>query len=476
VALNGGTLVIGDGQSNAVYVFVRSGSVWTQQETLASPTGAKDGFGSSIALSGDAVIIGAPDAAVNGEGTAFVQDVGSATATATVQVDPASAPLIVGPANLPNGADLQLYPGTVFTAAGGAGSGYTFQESGILPPGITFDAAHGQLVGTPTQVGTFPGIVIAAGDGHGGSGSQTYTLTINHYGLNGFPVPYPLTIYEPPTSKSDPNADLEAYIRGLYHSVLDRDAEVGDTSLPYWENIFSLVQNGANNPLNLSGELPAGTDPYQYVADGIWQSQEHRWDEVDTYYQDFLGRTLDPTNSTNVAERQYWTNQFLNLGATEEQVIRGFLSSPEYLFNHRTDASLVDALNTNLLGGIATAADLQTWRAALSALDAQRATIANQMFASPEAYKAQLTSNLGVLVDETKNTGVLFDMLGSTEYQQEVLSSDFQAFLRRAGTTAEKQALLSKTGTTGESLSLGGIAEVMLALPEYRTNAVNSEV
>jgi len=520
VAVSGDTAVIGEpgAVTAAAYVFVRSGGTWNQQAELTNP--ADIGFGQTVAIDGDMAIIGsqvhpvfafvrsggawsqlaelaAPDGSDIGNGTsnvaisagtavvgtgiganlsleAYAQDLGTA-ATATVQVNPATAQLFVSPAALPDGTEGELYPSAVFKATGGAGSGYTFQQSGILPAGITFDAATGQLVGTPAQVGTFPGIVIAANDGQGGSGSQTYTLIINHYGLNGFPVPYPLTVYAPPTSETDPNADLEAYIRGLYHSVLDRDAEVGATSLPFWENVFNIVQTGTQtDPLNLN--VPAGTNPFQYVVDGIWQSQEHRWDEVETYYQDLLGRTLDLTNDNNVAEGQYWVNQFVFAGATEEIVIRGFLSSPEYLFNHRTDASLANSLNTNLLSGIATSADLQTWAAALSALDAQRAAIQNQTFASPEAYAAQISSNLGALDDETTQTGVLFEMLGSAEYQQGVLNSFYQAFLRRAGTAAEIHTLLSQTGANGKSISLGTIAELMVASPEYRTNAVNGEV
>ena len=47
------------------------------------------------------------------------------------------------------------------------------------------------------------------------------------------PFTAPQTIYAPPTSTTDPNADDEAFIRGLYHSVLNRDAE--PTGLAYWK-------------------------------------------------------------------------------------------------------------------------------------------------------------------------------------------------------------------------------------------------
>ena len=48
--------------SGAAYVFVRSGSTWTQQAYLkASNTGASDFFGGAVAISGDTVVVGAFD-------------------------------------------------------------------------------------------------------------------------------------------------------------------------------------------------------------------------------------------------------------------------------------------------------------------------------------------------------------------------------------------------------------------------------
>ncbi|HEX2621645.1 MAG TPA: FG-GAP repeat protein, partial [Phototrophicaceae bacterium] len=64
VALNGDTLLIGannrtSGQG-AVYVFTRSGGVWSQQQTLTASDGAGgDYFGTSIAISGTTAVIGA---------------------------------------------------------------------------------------------------------------------------------------------------------------------------------------------------------------------------------------------------------------------------------------------------------------------------------------------------------------------------------------------------------------------------------
>ncbi len=79
VAISGDTLVVGArgeasnaigvdgdqtndaaGGSGAAYVFVRSGTVWTQQAYLkASNTGSGDEFGAAVAISGDTIVVGA---------------------------------------------------------------------------------------------------------------------------------------------------------------------------------------------------------------------------------------------------------------------------------------------------------------------------------------------------------------------------------------------------------------------------------
>src|SRR5262249_17365498 len=68
VAVSGDTVVVGApfefnpaGRSGAAFVFVRSGTNWSQHAYLkASNAGAEDGFGFSVAVSGDTVVVGAP--------------------------------------------------------------------------------------------------------------------------------------------------------------------------------------------------------------------------------------------------------------------------------------------------------------------------------------------------------------------------------------------------------------------------------
>jgi hypothetical protein len=62
-AITNGTTASADNSaswSGAAYVFTRSGSTWTQQAYLKAPNAeASDRFGTSIAVSGDTVVVGA---------------------------------------------------------------------------------------------------------------------------------------------------------------------------------------------------------------------------------------------------------------------------------------------------------------------------------------------------------------------------------------------------------------------------------
>ena len=79
VAVSGNTAVIGargdSGYKGAAYVFVRQNGVWSQQAKLTASDGAAiDVFGESVAISGDTAIIGAPqdDDGGNNSGSAYV--------------------------------------------------------------------------------------------------------------------------------------------------------------------------------------------------------------------------------------------------------------------------------------------------------------------------------------------------------------------------------------------------------------------
>ncbi len=80
----------GANEQGAVYIFTRSGSIWTQQQTLtATPFAEFDHFGDSVSISGDTVIGGALSFDANGnfnQGAAYVFTRSGATWTQQAQL------------------------------------------------------------------------------------------------------------------------------------------------------------------------------------------------------------------------------------------------------------------------------------------------------------------------------------------------------------------------------------------------------
>lgn len=84
IALDGDTLVVGAREAKvganyfqgAAYVFTRTGGVWTEQQKLTANDGAEsDSFGSSVAVSGDTLVVGAINDTIGSnyqQGSAYV--------------------------------------------------------------------------------------------------------------------------------------------------------------------------------------------------------------------------------------------------------------------------------------------------------------------------------------------------------------------------------------------------------------------
>lgn len=95
VAISGDTIVVaapnGDGSEGAVYIFTGSGSTWTQSAKLtASDATAIEAFGSSIGISGTTVVAGAPNH-LGSSGAAYVFTLSGSTWSQTAELLPSDA-------------------------------------------------------------------------------------------------------------------------------------------------------------------------------------------------------------------------------------------------------------------------------------------------------------------------------------------------------------------------------------------------
>lgn len=101
IDLDGDTLVVGapwrdegaEEEAGAAYVFVRQGSSWIEQAKLtATPPAEDDAFASGVSLRGDRLIVGAPgrDDAGSGAGAVYVYERSGSTWSLTAQLAPPS--------------------------------------------------------------------------------------------------------------------------------------------------------------------------------------------------------------------------------------------------------------------------------------------------------------------------------------------------------------------------------------------------
>ena len=141
VAVSGGTALVGaPGNGNvaapgAAYVFVQSGSSWSQQAELAPNDGvANDYFGISVALAGGTALVGANQEAVNGNSGQGAADVFVQSGSVWTEVEQLLAS--DGAANAAFGTSVAISGSTMLVGAPGAGNAqgaaYVYVPSGSL--------------------------------------------------------------------------------------------------------------------------------------------------------------------------------------------------------------------------------------------------------------------------------------------------------------------------------------------------------
>jgi hypothetical protein len=174
VALHGDVALAGsmnhDGEG-AAFVFVRTPDDWVQLPKLAASDGAlDDALGSSVALSADTALVGAPhnDEMGDDAGAAYVFDF----------VDPRPAPFVATPGALPAAWTIGRTLAATGAVSGGTAPYQWIVASGGLPGGISLDPQTGSLSGTPAATGDFV-YSIDAYDAWGAKCSASGSITIN---------------------------------------------------------------------------------------------------------------------------------------------------------------------------------------------------------------------------------------------------------------------------------------------------------
>ena len=162
----------------------------------------------------------------------------------------------------------------------------------------------------------------------------------------------PITLESSATS-SDANT---AFINSVYVSLLGHQADAA--GLAFWQRQLAGGASRAN------------------VAQGVWDSAEHRALEINAFYHDFLSRAPDD------AGRAYWLGLFPLLG--EKGEVAAFVTSAEFSQLHASDADFVAAMYDEIALRPADNAGTDYWAGKLAGGET-RAQVALAFIDSPEA-------------------------------------------------------------------------------------------
>jgi hypothetical protein len=267
---------------------------------------------------------------------------------------------------------------------------YTLEPG--APDGASIDPKTGVFTWTPTvrYAGQNVGVTVRVRDVNNPTFTETQTFTIQVAG----------------------SAAEVHFVSALYATLLGRTAEIG--GLEFW---IGLLHGGATR---------------QQIAQGIWDSPEHRGREVDQFYAAYLHRAADASG------RAFWVSALLS-GQSETDVAVGFLTSDEYRQAHAGTAAYVTGLYADVLGRTPEPGERDGWQQAIQG-GLSRAAVAGAFLRSPEAdrqavdrYYADYLGRTGSPTEVAGWVGALqAGRLTPAQAAQAFLASD--EFFSRAGT------------------------------------------
>ncbi|HET6882333.1 MAG TPA: TIGR03118 family protein [Pirellulales bacterium] len=209
-----------------------------------------------------------------------------------------------------------------------------------------------------------------------------------------------------------------------------------DANTAYIDAIYQVILGHAPDAAGLASwqqQLASGASRAS-VAQGIWDSAEHRGIQVEQFYQEFLGRASDPQG------KAFWTAAFDSWG-TDQIEVAGFLSSAEYQNNHSGNTALVDAIYQDI--------DLRT------------------ADSSGESYWVSQLNGGESLVN------VLFTFIYGPEASTAVVDAFYAQFLHRAPDAATLQSLVNQL--SGKTITADQLAVQILSSDEFFSDVTTAQ-
>ena len=332
VAVSGNTVVVGAPLENggaadagAAYVFVRTGTTWSQQAILkASNAGFEDKFGTSVSVSGDTVLVGAPfeDSNATGvDGTESNNDAGSAGAAYaflrtgstwaqqayfkasntgsgdqfgfSVVIDADTA--VIG-ANHEDGDSDVINAGEGNNDAGDAGAAYVFTRSGT----IWIHRAYLKAVNSDAN-DDFGFSVSLSNDtiAVGAPGEDSDATDVNGNPNNNFP-PYETSGAAYVFTGSGATWAQQAYVKASNPEETDnfgRTLSVDGNALIVGAYLEDSDAEGINGDGNSNG-APSSGAAYVYLRDGTTWTREAYLKASNTGGGDFFGHSVAVSSPT----------------------------------------------------------------------------------------------------------------------------------------------------------------------------------
>jgi nucleoside-specific outer membrane channel protein Tsx len=306
VAVTGSTLVVGafnhtvgsNGGQGAVYVFVQSGSTWSQQAELTASNGAAgDQFGACVAISGSTIAVGAPDhpvASNSDQGTAYVFAQGGATWSQQAELT---------------------------ASDGAAGDHFGSSVAVDATVGTAVAGAPGHTIGSNTEQGTAY-VFGQSGD----SWSQQAELTSADGALEdsfgaSVAVSGNTVVAGAPSHTLDNGQQGAAYVFGQTGATWTQQGELvaSDGGVFYGGHFGSSVALNATTvlvgaPRNWVYAAP-GTG-YVFAQNGTGWAQQQEWIAPDYTYADLFGASITMSGATAAVGAPYhWVDASSHQGA-----------------------------------------------------------------------------------------------------------------------------------------------------------------